>query len=414
MGNMLQILSAFSINLRNSSRWDAGFALLWIIGPFLYLIERTPADAWLSIMVVGFIAHSARSHEWEWLREGWIKAVGLFWGIALLASALSNNAGYSLGEAVVWIRFPLYAAACMYWIGADRARLHMMFAVMALAASIMTAILIVEVWRTAGMAARLSGPYGDLIPGSFLGKAMMPLAIVLCAGAMRFPLFLGLIPASGAGGILIFTLLTGERVNTALCGIALVLAALVSKRNWGRIAIFAMVGCATLATTFIMHPGAQKRYLSEKTEVTNYFESEYWFSVRPGIVGAIESPVLGIGVGMHRLECQNIGDGPKWLPGKNSCHPHPHQFYVQLAQETGMVGLLAGMLMIGSIIVTAAKGARTSNILARLAWIPPVLMFLPQPSADFFGQWNNLFLWFAVGLAMAMSRDNKTAASRTN
>lgn len=407
MVKISQILSDFQADLRDSPRWDAGFALFWIIGPFLYLIERSPADAWLSLIAIGFIAQSARSHEWGWLREGWIKAVGFFWGVALVASALSDNIGYSVGEAVVWIRFPLYAAACIYWIGHNRARLHMMLAAMAVAAFIMAVILAVEVWQTAGMASRLSGPYGDLIPGSYLGKAMMPLAIVLCAAAMRFPLFLGLFPAMGAGGILIATLLTGERVNTALCGCALVLAALASKQSWNRIAFFAVMGCAALVATFTMHPGSHERYLTEKTEVTNYFESAYWFSVRPGIVSAIENPILGIGVGMHRLECQNIGTGPEWLPGENGCHPHPHQFYVQLAQETGIIGLIAGVIMIGCIIATSAKGANTGSVLARLAWIPPVLLFFPQPSADFFGQWNNLFLWFAVGLALAMSRDKK-------
>ena len=404
MISVTRIIADFQSDLRSSTRWDFGFALLWITGPLLYLIERTPADAWLSLMVIGFIPRSTRYNEWRWLREGWVKSVTAFWVIALIASALSKNVGYSVGEAVVWIRFPLYAAACMYWIGSSPARLNMMLAVMAAATGIMITVLAVEIWATGATASRLSGPYGDLIPGSFLGKAMMPLAITLCAAALRFPLFVSLIPATGAGAIFIFTLLTGERINTALCGLALLLVALISKKEWRRFLLYGVTACLTLAIVVTMHPGAKNRYLAEKTEVTTYFESEYWFSVRPGIVAALDNPTFGIGVGMHRLECENIDPGPDWLPGRNGCHPHAHQFYIQLAEETGIIGLIAGIVMIASIIKAAAAGRRRDNMLAKLAWIPPALMFFPQPSADFFGQWNNLFLWFAVGLALAMSK----------
>lgn len=43
--------------------------------------------------------------------------------------------------------------------------------------------------------------------------------------------------------------------------------------------------------------------------------------------------------------------------------------------------------------------------LERVAWIVPFALFWPiTGSADFFGQWNNVFLWSAVGLAISMSR----------
>ena len=127
--------------------------------------------------------------------------------------------------------------------------------------------------------------------------------------------------------------------------------------------------------------------------------------MRPGIVSALDSPVTGIGVGMHRLHCPAIPQGPHWLVGQNDCHPHPHQFYVQLAEETGLFGLLTGIIMIVSIIITAAAGRKHRTLYSSIAWIPPALLFFPQPSADFFGQWNNLFLWFAIGLALAMAQD---------
>ena len=38
------------------------------------------------------------------------------------------------------------------------------------------------------------------------------------------------------------------------------------------------------------------------------------------------------------------------------------------------------------------------------AWVIPFALFWPiRSSADFFGQWNNIFLWSAVALALAVA-----------
>jgi hypothetical protein len=403
-------LQEFRSSLHGASKWDIWFVWLWLAGPFLYLIERTPADIWLSVFGIAFILRSFQLNQWRWLSAFWVRSVSLFWLVALLASALSENPLYSLGEAVAWIRFPLYAAACMFWLGTSRVRLNMMFVTMGVATAIMVVILAAELGSAILLSsthlARLSGPYGDLVPGSFLGKAMMPLATILAAMAMGKSLKHGLGLAMVSGLIVIFTMITGERVNSALAGLAVFLASFAWVVRPRRIILFGTLAATGFLILFAAFPGIGDRFSpGNRAEVTDYFNSPYWFSVRPGIVAAMDSPVTGIGVGMHQLHCPAIPQGPHWLVGQNDCHPHPHQFYVQLAEETGLFGLLTGIIMIVSIIITAAAGRKHRTLYSSLAWIPPALLFFPQPSADFFGQWNNLFLWFAIGLALAMAQD---------
>jgi hypothetical protein len=41
-------------------------------------------------------------------------------------------------------------------------------------------------------------------------------------------------------------------------------------------------------------------------------------------------------------------------------------------------------------------------VLAATAFVVPLGLFFPiQTTADFFGQWNNIFMWSAIGLALA-------------
>ena len=47
-----------------------------------------------------------------------------------------------------------------------------------------------------------------------------------------------------------------------------------------------------------------------------------------------------------------------WFPGKNYCGNHPHNFYIQLFAETGVVGLIFGTLMFYFIFYTCYTGRK--------------------------------------------------------
>ena len=60
--------------------------------------------------------------------------------------------------------------------------------------------------------------------------------------------------------------------------------------------------------------------------------------------------------------------------------------------------------MIISIIWAAFAGWRSNrdNVVAATAVVLPLALFFPiQSTGDFFGQWNNIFLWSSVALALA-------------
>ena len=44
--------------LSSLPRWEKAFHIWWLLGPFILLIERSPADLWLSLCVIGFITRA--------------------------------------------------------------------------------------------------------------------------------------------------------------------------------------------------------------------------------------------------------------------------------------------------------------------------------------------------------------------
>ena len=82
--------------------------------------------------------------------------------------------------------------------------------------------------------------------------------------------------------------------------------------------------------------------------------------------------------------------------------------------ETGFIGFIFGCIMIGAILwktgQTSLRGR--SHVIVATAFIVPLGFFFPtQSTADFFGQWNNIFMWSALALALAagniLSTDEK-------
>jgi len=48
--------------------WERGFHVFWLFGPFILLIERTPADIWLSILALAFVVRSLVKRDGAWLK----------------------------------------------------------------------------------------------------------------------------------------------------------------------------------------------------------------------------------------------------------------------------------------------------------------------------------------------------------
>ena len=49
--------------------WERGFHLFWLLGPFILLIERTPADIWLSVSALAFAIRSVVKRDGAWLKH---------------------------------------------------------------------------------------------------------------------------------------------------------------------------------------------------------------------------------------------------------------------------------------------------------------------------------------------------------
>ena len=375
--------------IKSSSNFEKSMLIMWLLGPFIYLIERSPADVWLSVLAIIFLIRSYKKNEWVWAKQSWFKFAIALWLTGLISALLSSDPYFTFSQGFVWIRFPLYAVAVQTWLAKDRdIRILMLISMclgMIIMCLILTAELIIAPLDTNGLIkTRLTWPYGDLVPGGYLAKVSLPLFCILIAVAVNkasklsgYFSLLALIPLG-------YLFLTGERTNTILRVCSGVMSALVWRPKF--LALMTLLTIQVFSIIFLI-------YL--KPDLGNRFTEKFYESL----------PMVSINSGHWGTWRSGLSENsPKWLPGKNLCANHPHNFYAQLFAETGLIGLIFGSCMIISIIFACYKGRKINPNCPMLgtAFVVPFAIFFPiQQFGSFFGQWNNLFIWFAIAFVLS-------------
>ena len=189
---------------------------------------------------------------------------------------------------------------------------------------------------------RVSSFFGDeLIMGSYLSR-LFPLVfalfllrrhnkVELCFVTLLFILISGLIYISGERTALFFYLLS-------LTFIIL----LVKKLKLVRFLILAsFIGIVSIVS--LSNEGLKNRMLNSPIETMGIEkENQYIFTpghdslIRTAYNMFLDKPIFGHGPKMFRVICKD----EKYATGVSPCMTHPHNFYIQLLAETGIIGFL--------------------------------------------------------------------------
>ena len=398
---MRAIISDARRALSELPAWEKYAHIFWLLGPFILLIERTPADVWVTLLALTFAVRSAVKRDGEWLRHFWVRAGFAFWFWCIFAGAVSEFPAYSVGEAVAWFRFPLLAMATAFWLARDRRLLYAMLVSTAIGLVVMCGILTAEILIEGQKSGRLSWPYGDLVPGNYVAKVGLPAFTIMVALAVSVRGRVAALSGIIALFTMVISVMTGERINFLIRACGGMLAGLVWKPNWGRYLALVAVEVLAVVLIFSALPGTASRYTDQFIQgATNPQKSVWLKTINGGWQVAQDNLMVGIGTANYRLvSYEGI------LDKYENVRPdvHPHNYYVQMLLETGLIGFVLGFIFLWSIIWTSFRASlrNRDNVFVATAWVMPFGIFWPiATSADFFGQWNNIFIWSAVALSL--------------
>ena len=189
---------------------------------------------------------------------------------------------------------------------------------------------------------RVSSFFGDeLIMGSYLSR-LYPLAFALFLLRRKNKLELGFVT-------ILFVLtnsliyISGERTALFFHLLSLTFIGLLVKKI-KFIRIFILLSFIGIVSIFTFHDSSLKNRMLKspvKTMGINK-ETQYIFTpqhdslIRTAYNMFLDKPIFGHGPKMFRVICKD----EKYATGITPCMTHPHNFYVQLLAETGIVGFL--------------------------------------------------------------------------
>jgi O-antigen ligase len=200
----------------------------------------------------------------------------------------------------------------------------------------------------------------------------------------------------------------GEVYITLSISLAL-LVFLVASRSLNRWVIAAGVGLAILCGIALsLNDSLLYRFTEQTLQRLPWKEtSDYYPAWVGGLRTGMMEPVLGVGPEQYWVRCMALSDAAKIaLLGTSDCSWHPHNTFIQLFAETGLLGVMVFITSLLSMTVTSIKVLRSQTGLERAvasaAFATFFLFLWPVSSySAAFGQQMNGLTWFALGVALA-------------
>lgn len=385
--------------------------LLLILFPLLIAFGRAPADGALSIIAVLFIVHTILIKDYNWLKVGWVQAFLLLWAWMIIRVLFTEDILFGIGRSLSVGRYLIFAAALAFWLLKDIKIQRYLYI------SIGVAVIFLSLdgfyqyatgfdilGKPAWDAARLTGPYNS----PFLGNNIFPFALLFA-----LPLIAKLRNSKKySHDIILLTLcalpflgvfISGDRSPTLLSAFGLFIAfILANKAIKFRLLGLAAIGILASAMLMIGNPELVKRQISSSFEQATEINQHGYGDVFKENIKMIEQNWLfGVGTKNYRLECKKVEFEA------NVCQTHPHNYYMEIWSEQGLIGIL---LYLGFIVAIARSLKKTypqwrdnSLMLGGIGLI--AAKFWPLiGSGSFFASWTVMGMWLAIGWVMAQNQ----------
>jgi len=317
--------------------------LIW--GPFF-------PDLIVSISTLFFLYYVLKKKIFYLLNKKPFIIFLLFCIFSIISSLVAENISLSIKSSLFYFRIGVFSCFIWYLIDKDKSILTYFYYALILCFSALVIDGYFQHFTGQNLLGftiisnRISSFFGDeLIMGSYLSR-LFPLvfALFLVKKKQKFEIyFLGLL------FILVDVLIymSGERTAFFFLNLSTVfIIVLIKEYQKFRLVTFLIaIICITilslnssyLSDRMFKGPAEEMGLIkNSKAKDLTIFSQTHDSLIRTAYNMFKDQPILGHGPKMFRVECKD----EKYATGIIPCNTHPHNFYVQLLAETGIVGFL--------------------------------------------------------------------------
>jgi O-antigen ligase len=257
---------------------------------------------------------------------------------------------------------------------------------------------------------RLTGPFGDEpIVGAFITYTSIPIIFYYTnklrelSSLKKFLLIL----------VYLFLLLTitlsGERL-AFLIFVASTILIFIFYLNFRKIIFFLCLIFLFVLGTYFKNETFRVRTHDLTNILSNFYDSSYGRLYESSFLLFEKNYIFGTGLKNYRVVCNNQID-PRPHSLYQFCSTHPHNFYLEILTESGLVGFV--MFTIGCFYffkfvrreINNNSNFKNYSAIAYGNILILLIYFWPlKTSGSFFTTWNGSFFWFNLGVLLLMTR----------
>ena len=390
-----------------------------LTGPFL-------PDLLLSIVALVFLFQIIKKGEWNYLNNNFVKVFSIFYVIAISSSIFSNNIFLSMESSLFYFRFLLFSVAVWFVIDNNKYFINI-FAIALLIAFIVSIIdgyyqyfFDINLFGFKAEGVRMSLLLNDkMLLGGFLVR-LFPLLIAIYLFQKKHNIYYLSLISLLFIFIDVLIYLSGERTSFALLAILTIfIIFLISRYKILRIITFVISIFLVIILT-IFSSDIRERNVNQtlsqlgvdKENRISVFSPRHESHYRSALKMFIENPVIGVGPKIFRELCSE----EKYNINEDSCSTHPHNTYIQILAEMGLIGfsvfLIIPFYLALKILTHIYQYLRNGNRLLTDYQICLIGCFLLTlwplaPTLSFFNNWISVVYYLPIGFFLSTIYNNK-------
>jgi O-antigen ligase len=273
---------------------------------------------------------------------------------------------------------------------------------------------------------RASSFFGDeLILGSFILR-LLPFIFIICLFEKK--IFNDKINSFFITFCFLIIFLSGERTSMILSGLLFVLYFFIFKKEkiFKYLKIYFSVFLIIISLILLFSKNYQFRYitqplsdLSENYKVTQDLLHNYEKKPRIIYFSGLHHNLMITSLRIFKNN-KIFGSGPRsyrdvcgdYKINVFSCDNHPHNFYIQLAAETGIIGLSFLILLYLIILnrfynLSKAEKTQVVNIKLCILGFYIIALFPIMPSGNFFNNWLSILIYLPAATYLYLDKKTK-------
>lgn len=322
---------------------SAAIIPLLVLGPFF-------PDLIVSLMSLWFIYFSFKNKLYYKFQNIFFYFFLAFCLVCIISSLISENMLLSFESSLFYFRIGIFALLISFLIEQDKKILDYFYYSFLITYTALIIDGFVQYFTGFNIVGyeltidRVSSFFNDeLILGSYLVR-LFPLFFALFIIKQNKKLLENYFVYCVFACTYVLIFLSGERTSFFFLNLFIIFIVVLLK--WGKLIRLIILFTSIILLFFLILVDNKyyERYISTTLKQfsfnTKNYQPKYIFSAQHDSIYRtawnmfLDKPLIGHGPKMYRIKCKE----KKYAVGLSACHTHPHNFYIQLLAETGLIG----------------------------------------------------------------------------